>query len=97
MSVDDRLASLQSQIEDLEAERRLLADLDDAKQGYVDDRSGEAKGRKQSAAAALRKHRKTTRTEGVTVGGDAYIEPGSPDPVLSGTVEATFKSQVEGA
>ncbi|MGA4989888.1 hypothetical protein [Nonomuraea bangladeshensis] len=98
MSVDDRLASLRSQIDAIEVEQRLLAELDEAKQEHLQDRTDdEAKQRKQAAAEALREHRRNTRSDGVSVGGDAYVEPGSPDPSPSDTVKADVTSKVEGA
>ncbi|MEU6725502.1 hypothetical protein ABZ917_17485 [Nonomuraea wenchangensis] len=97
MSVDDRLASLRSQIEAIEVEKRLLDELQAAKDAYAADSSDEAKDRKQAAAEALREHRQNTRSEGVSVGGDAYVEPGSPDPSPSDTVKADVAPKVEGA
>lgn len=74
MSVDDRLASLRSQIEAAEAEQRLLGELTAAKQAYASNPSEDTRAAKQAAMEAIRKHRSETRSEGVTVGGDAYVD-----------------------
>lgn len=74
MSSAERAAQLRAQADALDALAGLETDLADAKQAYADDPNEDTKAAKVSAAVALRAARQTYRPEGVTVGGDAYIE-----------------------
>ncbi|MGI5274746.1 hypothetical protein ACQEUU_37315 [Nonomuraea sp. CA-218870] len=58
----------------LRDEERLKDDLKAAKQAYADNPTDETKTAKQAAMEALRDCRSRARTEGVTVGGDAYVD-----------------------
>ncbi|MGS2645860.1 hypothetical protein [Streptosporangium sp. G12] len=79
MSSLDRADELQAQADAL----RELATLEDAyteaMQAYLDDRTDEKWEAKQAAAEALRAARAESRSEGVSVGGDAFLT--NPDEV----------------
>lgn len=66
MSSADRAAELRAQADALDTLAQLEADLLNAKQSGDPDRIREA-------AEALREARSLTRTEGVSVGGDAFV------------------------
>lgn len=73
MSSLDRAVELRAQADALETLASLEADVLAAKRAYNDDPSPENRAAKQAAMEALREARALTRTEGVSVGGDAYI------------------------
>lgn len=73
MTASDRVQALRDQLAAAETEEALAADLLAAKQAYGDDPNPETRQAKQDAALALRAHRAETRTEGTTVGGDAFV------------------------
>lgn len=74
MSSAERAAELRAQADALDALAGLESDLSAAKQAYADDPNEDTRKAKRAAAVALRAARQTYRPEGVTVGGDAYIE-----------------------
>ncbi|WP_433364085.1 hypothetical protein [Streptosporangium sp. CA-115845] len=80
MSSADRAAALRAQADALDELGRLETELLAAKAAYDDDPSDENKAAKTDAAHALREARSDTRSEGVQVGGDAYLTPGDELP-----------------
>ena len=75
MSSADRAAELRAQADALDDLARLETDLLAAKAAYDDDPSEQTKAAKTDAAQALREARSEARSEGVQVGGDAYLTP----------------------
>lgn len=74
MSSLDLADELQAQADALRAEGRLEAALIAARAACESDRTPANLATAQEAAEALRAARAARRSEGVTVGGDAYIE-----------------------
>lgn len=74
MSSADRAADLRAQADALDALAGLESDLSAAKQAYADHPNEDTRAAKRTAAVALRAARQTYRPEGVTVGGDAYVD-----------------------
>ncbi|MBN6054535.1 hypothetical protein JYK22_21515, partial [Nonomuraea sp. RK-328] len=74
VSSSDRAAELRAQADALDTLASLEADLIAAKQAYADEPTPENREAKQAAAVALREARSLTRTNGVSVGGDAYVD-----------------------
>lgn len=74
MSSLDLAEELEARAAALRAEARLEDDLEAAKQAYADNPSDDAKEAKQKAAEALRAARATRRSDGVVVGGDAFVD-----------------------
>ena len=74
MSASDRAAVLEAELEALKVEAALEADLLAAKSACAEDPSPQAYAAKQEVARALRAHRAANRTEGVSVGGDAFVD-----------------------
>ncbi|OPG13641.1 hypothetical protein [Microbispora sp. GKU 823] len=72
MSTADRVAELRAQADALEALAGLEADLAEAKAAYDANPNEETKAARDQAMQALRDARALTRTDGVSVGGDAY-------------------------
>lgn len=72
----ERAAALRAEADALDALAVLETDLLAAKAAHAEDPTEETKTAKQAASEALREARSLTRTEGVSVGGDAYIETG---------------------
>lgn len=70
----ERAAALRAEAEALDALAVLELDLLAAKSAHAEDASGETKTAKQAASEALRAARSLTRADGVSVGGDAFIE-----------------------
>ncbi len=73
MSASDRVQALRDQLAAAETEEALAADLLAAKQAHGDNPNPETRQAKQDAALALRAHRAETRSDGVSVGGDAFV------------------------
>lgn len=69
----ERAAELRAQADALDAMAGLEEDLSAAKAAYYDDPTEENKAAKVAAALALREARSLTRSDGVSVGGDAYV------------------------
>ncbi len=74
MSTADRAAQLRAQADALESQAGLEQKLEAAKRAYADNPNEETRAAKQEAAQALRDARQAERSEGTTVGGDAYID-----------------------
>lgn len=74
----DRAADLRTEADALDSLADLEADLLAAKDAYNSAPTEENRAARQAAAEALRRARAETRTEGVTVGGDAFIEQEGP-------------------
>ncbi|MCC5574496.1 hypothetical protein IMZ11_02425 [Microtetraspora sp. AC03309] len=70
----DRAAALRAQADAVETLDRLERDLADAKAAHEDNPTPETYAAKQKVAHALRAAREAARSEGVTVGGDAYVD-----------------------
>lgn len=73
MSTADRAAELRAQADALEALAGLEADLATTKAAYEATPTEETKAAREAAMQALRDARALTRTDGVSVGGDAFI------------------------
>lgn len=74
MSTSERADELQAQADALRAVGRLEDALIAARSIYDRGRTPENLAVAQQAAVELRAARAASRTEGVTVGGDAYVE-----------------------
>ncbi|ETK36145.1 hypothetical protein [Microbispora sp. ATCC PTA-5024] len=74
MSTADRAAELRAQADALDSIAGLEADLAKAKAAYAANPTEKTRAEKQRVALALREARATIRSEGHTVGGDAYVD-----------------------
>lgn len=70
----DRAAALRAEADALDALAVLETDLLAAKAAHAKDPTEETKAAKTAASLALREARSLTRSEGVSVGGDAYVD-----------------------
>jgi hypothetical protein len=74
MSSLDLADELEAKAAALRAVGRLEADLAEAKAAYTANPNGDTKAAKQAAMEAVREARSLTRPEGVSVGGDAFVD-----------------------
>lgn len=74
MSAADRAAELRAKADALDALARFETDLLAAKAAHAEDPTEETKAAKTAASLALLEARSLTRSEGVSVGGDAYVD-----------------------
>ncbi|MEU7831366.1 MULTISPECIES: hypothetical protein [unclassified Nonomuraea] len=74
MSSLDLAEELEARAAALRAEARLEDDLEAAKQEYANSPTEQTRAAKQTAAEALRAARAERRSEGVVVGGDAFVD-----------------------
>ncbi|TDD54572.1 hypothetical protein E1286_05110 [Nonomuraea terrae] len=74
MSSAERAADLRAQADALDALASLEAELTAAKAAYTANPNPETLAAKRAAMDNIREARSLTRTEGVSVGGDAYVD-----------------------